>query len=338
MKKATIVKSLMVILALATASICWGTTNPAMTFRGQGTAVTATVLGINTVLGDTGALPTKGGALENDLISVNIPLVLSGVVAHADAIGVGDHTEASATVTGLNVLCGGVLIKADLLQSRVYVAGSGGLAPVATGSSQLVNLVIAGTPIVITGKPNQTIKLPVGKVVINEQSQSVGAITVSALHIVINGIADIKLARAFAGVGPCSGCTHTCSGTPNCSGNLDFLTGSGTLLNSLNGVAHFGLGLGLNNGTNWGGFVFDDPESLTSFQATSITQYLVSSATERHMEGTGKVNGFFNVTWVLDVVENGTQSGIFTLNLSNGYKISGPIALGFLQTQQGCNN
>jgi hypothetical protein len=336
-KRKWILKLAVTVLAI-TASLCWGTTPPAMTFRGQGTAVNVTVLGINTVLGDTGPLPSKGGALETDLATVNIPLLLGSVIAHADAIGVGDHTEASATVTALNLLCGGVLIKADLIQSRAYAAGSSALVPVASGSSQLVNLVVAGKLIVISGKPNQTITLPVGKIVINEQSQGVGAMTVTALHVVITGIADVQLARSVVGVGPCSGCTHTCTGTPNCSSDLDFLTGSGTLLNSLNGVVHYGMGLGLNNGANWGGFVFDDPEELTSFQATSITEYLISSATERHIEGVGKLNGFSNVTWVLDIVENGTQSGIFSLNLSNGYKISGPITLGFLQIQKACNN
>ena len=320
-------------------SFCWGTTTPpAMTYRGEGTAVSATILGVNTVIGDTGALPSKGGALETDLATLNIPLVLSGTVAHADAVGVGDHTEASATVTALNLLCGGVLIKADLIQSRAYVSGFGGQTPVSTGSSQLVNLVVAGTPIVITGAPNQTIKLPVGKVVINERSQSIGAITVTALHVVINGIADIKLARSFAGVGPCSGCTNTCTGTPNCSSNFDFLTGSGGVLNSLQNLAHFGLGLGLNNGANWGGFVFDDDDSLTHFQATSVTQYVLTSATERHVEGVGKLNGLFSVNYVLDVVENGTQGAIFTLNLSNGFKISGPLSEGFLQLRGSCNN
>jgi len=337
-KKAKLVKGLIGILTLAMASICWGTTPPAVTFRGQATAVSATVLGINTVLGDTGALPAKGGALETDLATVNIPLVLSGVIAHADVIGVGDHTEASATVTGLNLLCGGVLIKADLLQSRAYVVGAGGQTPVSTGSSQLVNLVVGGKAIVITGAPNQTISLPVGKIVINERSQGTGAMTVTALHIVINGIADLKLARSSVGVGPCSGCTNTCSGTPNCSANLDFLTGSGALTNSLNGLAHFGLGLGLNNGSNWGGMVFDDDDSLTHFQATSVLQYVVSSTTERHIEGVGNLNGLFTVNYVLDVVENGTQGAIFTLNLSNGYKISGPINMGFLQIRTSCNN
>ena len=332
MKTAKIIKGLIALLAVSMASVCWG--NP-VTFRGQATAANVTVLGINTVLGDTGVLGSKGGVLENDLATVNIPLVLSGVIAHGDVVGVGDHTEASATVTGLNVLCGGVLVTADLIQSRVYVKGSSNQAPVATGSSQLANLVVAGVPIVITGAPNQTIKLPVGKIVINEHTQGTGSITVIALHIVVNGIADIKLARATAGVGACSGCTNTCTGTPNCSGNFDILTGGGTLLNTFNRVAHFGLGL--NNGATWGGFLFDDGDSLTHFQATGITQYLLSSASGRHIEGTGKLNGLFNVTYILDIVDNGAQGSIFTLNLSNGYKITGPVALGFLHLQQACN-
>ncbi len=335
MKTLKIVKGLIALLAVSMASVCWGNTIPPVTFRGQATAANVTVLGINTVLGDTGVLGSKGGVLETDLATVNIPLVLSGVIAHGDVVGVGNHTEASATVTGLNVLCGGVLVTADLIQSRVYVTGSGGQSPVETGSSQIANLVVAGLPIVITGAPNQTIKLPLGKIVINEHSQGTGTITVTALHIVINGIADVKLARATAGLGPCSGCTNTCSGTPNCSGNFDILTGSGTVLNTFNRVAHFGLGL--NNGGTWGGFLFDDSDSLTHFQATSITSYLVSSATHRQILGTGKLNGLFNVTYVLDIVEGGAQGSIFTLNLSNGYKITGPVALGFLQSHQACS-
>jgi hypothetical protein len=337
-KKANIVRGLIAVLALSMASMSWGTTVPAETFRGQATAVNATILGINTTLGDTGVLTAKGGALQTNVATLNIPLVLSGVVGHADVIGVGDHTEASATVAALNILCSGLLIKADLIQSRAYVVGASGQTPVSTGSSQLVNLVVAGQAIVVTGAPNQTIKLPIGKVVINERSQGTGSITVTALHIVINGIADIKLARSFAGVGPCSNCTNTCTGTPNCSGNFDFLTGSGAVLNSLKGLAHFGLGLGLNNGNNWGGFTFADPETLTDFEGTSVLQYVVTSATGRHIEGVGKLNGFFTVTYVLDVVENGAQGAIFTLNLSNGYRISGPLNLGFLQIRQGCNN
>jgi hypothetical protein len=181
-KKANVIRGLIAVLALIVASVCWGTTTPAETFRGQATAVNATILGVNTTLGDTGPLTSKGGALQTNVATLNIPLVLSGVVGHADVIGVGDHTEASATVAALNLLCNGILIKADLVQSRAYVVGANGQTPVSTGSSQLINLVVAGKAIVVTGAPNQTIKLPVGKVVINERSQGTGSITVVALH------------------------------------------------------------------------------------------------------------------------------------------------------------
>ncbi len=336
MMKAKFVKGLIAILALSTACVCWGSTPPPVVFRGQATAVDATVLGINTVLGDTGALAKTGGVLQNNLATVNIPLVLSGVIAHGEVVGIGDHTEASSSVVGLNVLCGGILLTADLLQSRAYVTGSGNGAPTETGSSVLANLVVAGQKIVVSGKPNQTIKLPGAKLIINQQTQGEGKITVIALHLEVTGIADLQLAAATAGIGPCSGCTHTCSGTPNCTGALDILSGSGSLLNDLNGVVQFGLEL--NNGSNWGGFLFNDAEQLVDFQATSLTSYVVVNANERQVSGVGKLNGLFNVNYVLDIVANGDQTSTFTLSLSSGYKITGTLNLGFLEVQQACNN
>jgi hypothetical protein len=334
MKAAKIVKGLMLILAITMASVSWGKTAP-VTFHGEATAADVTVLGVNTVLGSTGALPTTGGTLESDLATVNIPLLLTGAIAHSDAIGIGDHAEASSTVAGFNLLSGGLTITADLIQSQVYVSGTNDQPPVGTGSSLLANLVVAGQPIVITGKPNQKIKLPVGSITINEQTQGVGKITVIALHIVITGVADVQLASSTAGIGPCSGCTHTCSGTPNC-GNQDFVIGAGTVLNSLNGVADFGLNL--NNTSSWGGFIFNDPEFLISYEATSITGYTIISPTERLIDGVGKLDGLLNVNYTLDIVLNGSQTGVFTLTLANGYKVSGQINLGFLEIQQSCNN
>ncbi len=64
MKSAKTVKRLIGLLAISMASVCWGNTVPPVTFRGQATAATVTLLGINTVLGDTGVLGSKGGALE----------------------------------------------------------------------------------------------------------------------------------------------------------------------------------------------------------------------------------------------------------------------------------
>jgi hypothetical protein len=93
MKTAKIIKGLIAVLAISMASVCWGNPVPPVTFRGQATAANVTVLGSNTVLGDTGVLGSKGGVLETDLATVNIPLVLSGVIAHGEVVGVGDHTE-----------------------------------------------------------------------------------------------------------------------------------------------------------------------------------------------------------------------------------------------------
>src|SRR5437867_8322950 len=42
------------------------------TFSGDATAVRATVLGISTVLSETGPLPSSGGALEANLLTANV--------------------------------------------------------------------------------------------------------------------------------------------------------------------------------------------------------------------------------------------------------------------------
>ena len=329
------IKTLLPLLALTIGSFSWGTT--AEQFRGQATSVNVTVLGISTKLGDTGALPSKGGALQASLLTLNVPLVLSGGVAQSQVIGVGNHTDASSTVAGLNVLTNGLGITADLIQSHAYVVGSATQAPVGTGSSQIANLSINGTPIIVTGAPNQTINVALGTVVLNEVIQSAGAVTVNAIHIKLVNLIDVQLAHSYAQVGPCTGCTNACTGTPNCTGLFDFLTGGGSLLNSLKADVNFAVALGLNNGKNWGGFVFNDPTALINLEATTITQYIETSATERTILGTGTLNGLSTVNYTLDVIANGQGGSTFTLTLSNGYTITGQVNLGFLHILQACN-
>jgi hypothetical protein len=334
MKSTTVIKGIIAILATAMASVCWGS-GPVVTFSGRATAVNATVLGINTLIGDTGPLPKTGGAYQTDLAAVTIPLLLSGTIAQSDAVGVGDHTTASSTIAGLNLLYGAVSISADLIQSQAYVEGANQQDPTATGSSLIANLVINGQAIVVTGKPNQKIKLPGVEVIINEQKQGTGKISVTALQVSVLNAVELSLASSSAGVGPCGGCgTHTCNGTPNC-GNQDFLIGSGLIPGSLGGVANFGLEL--NNTSNFGGFVFEDVDALTTFVASTVSNYQIISPVERKILGTGQLDGLLNVNYVLDVVENGSTT-TFTLTLSSGSEISGNLNLGFLEIQQACNN
>src|SRR5438093_5911781 len=52
-------------------------------FSGEATAVDATVLGIRTVISDTGPLPSSGGAQEASLLDASVPGLLTADVLHA---------------------------------------------------------------------------------------------------------------------------------------------------------------------------------------------------------------------------------------------------------------
>ncbi len=53
----------------------------------------------------------------------------------------------------------------------------------------------------MTGDPNQTIGIPGGLVVLNEQQTlSDGTLVVNALHAIVAGVADVAVASATAGL------------------------------------------------------------------------------------------------------------------------------------------
>jgi hypothetical protein len=56
------------------------------------------------------------------------------------------------------------------------------------------DLTINGVPTTVSGAANQTIAIPGGSVVINQQDGNV----VHALHIIVNGVADVVIASANA--------------------------------------------------------------------------------------------------------------------------------------------
>ncbi len=93
------------------------------------------------------------------------------------------------TVAGIGITADSVLAQAS------QVLGAAG-----TGSSTLSNLSINGIPIDVTGDPNQTISVPGGQVIINEQTVSSTGAVVNALHVTITGVADVVIASATAGI------------------------------------------------------------------------------------------------------------------------------------------
>ena len=183
--------------------LAWPGTSEAQTVTGQAKAAQATVmLGIlggttTTTLSDTGTLSGTDDARQASLFSGNIPSLLTVDVLHATTIGYPDEVDSEASLGDLALTVGGNGISADFAMARALaVLGAPG-----SGSSSIANLSINGVPFVVTGDANQTISIPGGQVVVNEQqTDPSGTITVNALHVTVSGIADVVISSAKAGI------------------------------------------------------------------------------------------------------------------------------------------
>ncbi|HWM69159.1 MAG TPA: choice-of-anchor P family protein [Steroidobacteraceae bacterium] len=172
------------------------------TVVGDASAARVSVLGIlgtamTTALADTGTLTTANNALDASMLAGGIPSALSAETLSASTISWADQVDSEASLGNLSMTVAGVGITADFVMAEAtQVLGAAG-----SGSSTLTNLVINGTPIAVTGAPNQAVWIPGGQVILNEQTiSSTGAAVVNALHVVVTGVADVVVASATAGV------------------------------------------------------------------------------------------------------------------------------------------
>jgi hypothetical protein len=152
---------------------------------------------MTTALADTGTLTTANNALDASMLAGGIPSALSAETLSASTISWADQVDSEASLGNLSMTVAGVAITADFVMAEAsQVLGAAG-----SGSSTLTNLVINGTPIAVTGAPNQAVWIPGGQVILNEQTiSSTGAAVVNALHVVVTGVADVVVASATAGV------------------------------------------------------------------------------------------------------------------------------------------
>jgi len=156
-----------------------------------------TLLGATTVLGGTGTLVAgTSNALQASSATGGVPNLLTGEALHAVTIGYPDQIDSEASVAALALNVAGTSIGADFVMSRATAVSGGG-----SGVSNIDGLSINGMPVAVTGNPNQTIGIPGGSVVLNEQqSLPDGTIVVNALHAIISGVADVTVASATAGL------------------------------------------------------------------------------------------------------------------------------------------
>jgi hypothetical protein len=180
-----------------------------------GESVNVTVLTGSVTSGPTPSvtLPAGGGGPVTDsLANVNLPGVLTTGLLNVSTEGtnLGTHggtSTSSAQVAGATVLGalapslgGDPLLTADVISSQCTSNGDG-----SSGSSTLVGLEIAGSPVAVNPAPNTTIDvLGAITVTLNEQivnnSPGETSITVNAVHVRVNldGIAsgDVILSQS----------------------------------------------------------------------------------------------------------------------------------------------
>src|SRR5437899_4036341 len=151
---------------------------------------------VSTVLGTGTLAPGSLDSLYSELDSISTSLV-SAEVPSARVIGYADQIASDSYLSSLNLTIAGIAIAAASAEAaaRGPLDGSPGDA-----SSYISGLSINGVEVLIDGTVNQTVAIPGGQVVINEQQVlSDGTVVVNALHATVSGVADAVVASATAG-------------------------------------------------------------------------------------------------------------------------------------------
>jgi len=200
-----------VVLALAglVATHGIGSAQPPTTiYTGEAAVVTARVLGLAKIsLEDTGPLPSSGGSQSVELLHASIPSLLDLNLLSASTSGANHNTNSAASVANVTLSVAGIYVTASVLTSNATAFCQDGTAS-ASGSSNILALTVNGLSINVTGRPNQTIPLIIGSLVINEQISSITTsptastadIVVNALHLKVDPIADVAISTSHAGM------------------------------------------------------------------------------------------------------------------------------------------
>jgi len=172
----------------------------AQTLTGQAAAAQATVVGplggTTLALANTGALSGPTDALAASQPTGNLLEALTAEAPRATTIGYPDQVDSEASLANLALSIAGNTIGADFLMSQASASLSAG----GTGSSIIGNLSLNGVPVWVSGVPNQIVSIPGGQMVINEQSASPTGMVVTALHVIVGGVADVVIGSAVAAI------------------------------------------------------------------------------------------------------------------------------------------
>lgn len=299
------------------------------TYRGTGMAVHAAAAGTTTTISKV-MLPNWGDPQQSSRLDVSVPGVVTGRVAHTSAAGSGNQTRTDASLSGISIPLAGNTIAADFAATHA-VASCTSMSASVSGGASIADLLVNGISVPVTGEPNQIIPLPGGRLIVNEQALLVNGLqadmTVRAMRVMVDGLADIVIGSATAGI--------TCvADAPPTPAGFDFLSGSGWIDGTPSGgKAHFGVAGASQHGNVWGHLTFWDQQAGIRFRAVTVDRYLLIGEKTRRIEGTGTLESGVPVSYSADVVDDGDADS-FAITMSNGYNASGALRAGHVRIRR----
>jgi hypothetical protein len=317
--------SVLLLAGLWSVSAAMGATET--TFSGRAVALQGNVLGIQIPcltpgpadcrgLVDTGDVAATGGELEANLVCypggtncfVTSPIgdptggTLRAQALHASVVASGNKSRAETSLADFQLVnVAGNTIGASFLSAEAEAKCTGGTASV-TGSAQIAELVINGQTITVGGAVNQRVALALlgSYVIVNEQVGSASAdrgdITVSALHIVVPGVADVVVAQAHADI--------VCATSPPRCNGPEKVTGGGWVPRGGSRGTFAVAGKQL---SDWGHFLFVDHTTGDKLQATTLSAAGLSYDSDGFavLTGAAKLNGSGDHPFTVKVKDNG---------------------------------
>jgi hypothetical protein len=245
-------------------------------FSGQAKAVTGVAGSLQMLVADTGALATTGGAIGAAAMETSVGGGLAVGASHTAVVGGGSATASEASVANVHFASSSLLgvntVVADFVMSRAAAAAVTTADAAVAGAAQFSGLVVNGVAVAVTGAANQIVSLNGGGLlIINEQIEGVGTMTVNALHIVdtlagVNAIIGASTAGVIVG---------SASTPPPC----DFVTGGGWIVSTPSGAkANFGVAGGIKDGAFWGHLNYIDHETGMHLKDTAVRSYTCDSS------------------------------------------------------------
>jgi hypothetical protein len=201
MSKRVLARVSLIAMCSFCAVLGFGQSAAAQTPSGQARVAQVTTPGFlgtptTTTIADTGTLADPGDIRQASQLAAAVPSILTASTVHAVTIGWPDAVASEASLADLALNIAGSTIGAGFVMSRAAVEqGSAGV-----GAVTIDGLSINGLPVAVTGAPNQTVLIPGGRLVINEQQTTATSAVTNALHVIVSGVADVIVGSAIARV------------------------------------------------------------------------------------------------------------------------------------------